>query len=423
MKANKIKLNDEVLIDLTQDTVEEADVLFGKTFHKADGSIAVGTAELVAALNIIYGDIAPEDTNKLWVKTSKPSKVIVSPNVEYVDGENFSLTQKGTVTPQRNSHPVAYGTNVYFFCGPSYSTTTVKYDTVKDVATTLPVKYPVSLMEPKGILHGTKIYLFGGYYGTTPEDSIVRFETRNETLTKLTDTALSVGTKDHVVAKVGSKIYIIGGDDGTGYTGKVECFDTETEKCALLENATVPALPYAYAYAHNDVIYLFYYHVGVPESRVIKFNTTTFDVVTVCDEIPNITGGPMFGSIDGKLLIVGGRSNKSIRIFDPLIESFLPITQNIDVSGNFKHCCNVGDDIYSFVEFENAYVFGYEQLVSLAEGALQLISTSTKNLFPLINTETVKVETGVVCAFKGNANGVGEAVETAIYKDGAWETI
>ena len=43
MRANKIKLNNEVLIDLTQDTVEESDVLFGKTFHKADGSIAVGS--------------------------------------------------------------------------------------------------------------------------------------------------------------------------------------------------------------------------------------------------------------------------------------------------------------------------------------------------------------------------------------------
>ena len=44
MKANKIKLNGEILLDLTKDTATEADVAEGKTFHKADGTFATGTA-------------------------------------------------------------------------------------------------------------------------------------------------------------------------------------------------------------------------------------------------------------------------------------------------------------------------------------------------------------------------------------------
>ena len=44
MKANKIMLNGETILDLTEDTVEEQDVSVGKTFHKADGTEAVGTA-------------------------------------------------------------------------------------------------------------------------------------------------------------------------------------------------------------------------------------------------------------------------------------------------------------------------------------------------------------------------------------------
>ena len=43
MRHNKITLNDEVVIDLTQDTVTEEDVVEGKTFHKADGTTSVGT--------------------------------------------------------------------------------------------------------------------------------------------------------------------------------------------------------------------------------------------------------------------------------------------------------------------------------------------------------------------------------------------
>lgn len=45
MKANKIILNEEVLIDLTQDTATESDVVSGKSFHKADGTQSVGTYE------------------------------------------------------------------------------------------------------------------------------------------------------------------------------------------------------------------------------------------------------------------------------------------------------------------------------------------------------------------------------------------
>lgn len=42
-KANKFILNGEVIIDLTQDTITEDDVVNGKTFHRADGEIVTGT--------------------------------------------------------------------------------------------------------------------------------------------------------------------------------------------------------------------------------------------------------------------------------------------------------------------------------------------------------------------------------------------
>ena len=48
---NKIVYGDDVLIDLTEDTVDESVVFSGYTFHKADGSIATGEYEF----NQIYG--------------------------------------------------------------------------------------------------------------------------------------------------------------------------------------------------------------------------------------------------------------------------------------------------------------------------------------------------------------------------------
>lgn len=43
MARNKVIIDGETYIDLTTDTVVEADVASGKTFHKADGTIGTGT--------------------------------------------------------------------------------------------------------------------------------------------------------------------------------------------------------------------------------------------------------------------------------------------------------------------------------------------------------------------------------------------
>ena len=56
MSVNKVILNDEVLIDLTEDTVTEEDVTKGKTFHKADGSQAVGLGNTIVAKDTNFYD-------------------------------------------------------------------------------------------------------------------------------------------------------------------------------------------------------------------------------------------------------------------------------------------------------------------------------------------------------------------------------
>lgn len=56
MAVNKVVVGNETKIDLSNDTVSEADVMSGKTFHRPDGSISTGTYDpsgvWVAILNI-----------------------------------------------------------------------------------------------------------------------------------------------------------------------------------------------------------------------------------------------------------------------------------------------------------------------------------------------------------------------------------
>lgn len=56
MAVNKVILGNETKLDLSGDTATEADVMTGKTFHRADGAIVTGTytptGEWVAILKI-----------------------------------------------------------------------------------------------------------------------------------------------------------------------------------------------------------------------------------------------------------------------------------------------------------------------------------------------------------------------------------
>ena len=100
MKANKVSLNNEVLIDLTQDTAVEEDVLTGKTFHKADGSIGVGTAQLADnSWEVMFSDAGSAEINfptlermrqmAFYQYAHKYITKFTAPKLKYIGGQAF----------------------------------------------------------------------------------------------------------------------------------------------------------------------------------------------------------------------------------------------------------------------------------------------------------------------------------------------
>ena len=127
-------------------------------------------------LNIAFGDTAPEDTSKLWVKTSEPSNVLVSAS----QFGNGSLETGISYLPTG-----AYG-----------------------IAT--------------GVV-GTKIYLFGGHINYNRLNTINVFDTTTNTITTLSTT---LPTKAGGIASgvVGTKIYLFGGDSDSGQLNTINCY-------------------------------------------------------------------------------------------------------------------------------------------------------------------------------------------------------
>ena len=94
MAANKVILNGETLIDLTQDSVTEADVAEGKTFHKADGEQAVGTAVIVGEITLQNKTITENGTYTPDEGYTGFGEVTVNVESEIDDDYNIPTMQK-----------------------------------------------------------------------------------------------------------------------------------------------------------------------------------------------------------------------------------------------------------------------------------------------------------------------------------------
>lgn len=438
MKANKIFLEDEVLLDLTQDTAVEEDVLAGKTFHKADGSPAVGTAVLGggADLNIAYGDTAPTDTSKLWVKTTEPSGVKVSSDVETEMSDDSSCVATGQSIKVSMASMAQVGNNCYFF-SPDDKTSIIKYDVTTDTQTTLGATAP-RVRFSCAVSIGTKIFVFGGTYGGCT-NIVSLFDTETETITRLSAT-IPVATSNMCGVAYGKLIYLFGGETSINvYTNSVYCFDTETETFT-----TLTSLPYTagdiVGVLSNKTIYLLGGKETVNNGRktILKFDCETGLTTTSPTQLPYNRCGSSVAYLKNEVLLFGGGtynerfySNK-ILLFNLKTESITEITVQLVNYRQDMSFCGVVDEttfkIFGGYNQSGSTVtaieqFTYGEIILLSSDTLQILPTPDKNIFNLINTDTIKAEIGVKSVLKGNADGIGETVEAALHNGTNWVTI
>ena len=128
------------------------------------GTLESGGGEL----NIAYGNTAPEDTSKLWIKSEEPNNIsfpILWNPEQIVEG----ITDTGTTLPRvaNGIGTAAVGTKIYLFGGYSNNYTCLNtiqvFDTTNNTIQTLSTTLPQAMYGMGTVAVGTKIYLFGGY--------------------------------------------------------------------------------------------------------------------------------------------------------------------------------------------------------------------------------------------------------------------
>ena len=88
--VNKVVYDGDVLIDLTGDTITAADVINGKTFHKADGTTGTGSCTYDADT----GDATAQAAEILSGKTAYKAGQKVTGTMPNVGAQNTDITSK-----------------------------------------------------------------------------------------------------------------------------------------------------------------------------------------------------------------------------------------------------------------------------------------------------------------------------------------
>ena len=344
-----------------------------------------------AEFNIAYGESEPTDTSKLWVKASEPAEVNVTTAI-VTTSEEFEPNFYNLPTAAYGIASARVGTKVYLFGGctgnSTYSKTIDVFDTETNSITTLSTTLPKIGEGIATAVVGTKVYLFGGssnsYFNT-----IDVFDTETNSIETLSTTLPSVRTYI-ATAVVGTKVYLFGGTKGdtssSNHLASISVFDTETNAIETLNTISLPAKAGGIATAVvGTKVYLFGGNTGVSSSNsylntINVFDTETNSIETLSTTLPETAGYIAAAVVGTKVYLFGGRY------------------------GNYGYKKTI-------------YIF--DTFFALPTNTMLIEATIGKNLVNLMPN----IELGINNVYIGNADGNGERVAAALYKDGAWTEI
>lgn len=397
-----------------------------------------------AELNIHYGDTAPEDTSKLWIKSTEPASIEFSQSPEPLEGE-LIISDKHLQTGAEGIACAAVGTKIYLFGGAGsgisdFYNTIQEFDTETKTITTLSVTLPVVSRYIGCAAVGTKIYLFGGNknIGNGYLNTIQEFNTETKTITTLSLT-LSKATESIACEAVGTKIYLFGGSGSDGYLNTIQEFDTETKTITTLSATLSVGADKIGSAAIGTKIYLFGgskdWRSGNYLNTIQEFDTETKTISTLSVTLPTAANGIACAAIDTKIYLFGGyfnydSSNKgylnTIQEFDTKTKAITTSSTVLSPAATGMACAAIDKEICLFGGLAGDIRLNTIQefviFFPLTFGNIYVQQDYGKNTFTIVKPPT-KVTIGVKNVYKGNSNNVAEFVDAYLYDGVKWVNI
>lgn len=397
-------------------------------------SLEIG-ASASAEFNIHFGDVAPTDTTKFWVKTAPVANIKLDCEISSV--LNATTRVNDVLNVPTNEVVSGYGGSaelvdnlVYLFGGYTQSPKILTYNldtlTTSSTGVAMPSNY---YREAATGRVGNFIYLLGGLKYATMSLDIYQYNISANTLTKLTATITNDGNhgwRAFSYATVGSKIYLFGGYNSTSssYSNLVRksyYFDTVSQTFTAITSLESHLAEAATAVIGTD-IYLFGGQAtdGTATTRITKYDTI-LDKYTVVAYLPT-------GYTKCRAAVIGTDIyiywDKNIFKFNSLTNTLSTISSGLSWSFNGGSIISYGTDIFYFCG--SGLISGVTKTVGeVALPANNLLVSSLKSGRPieLFNQNGIDLKLPVSGVFKGDVNNKAQKVNAYYYNNAQWNVI
>lgn len=391
-------------------------------------------------LNIHFGDTAPEDTTKLWVKSTETSDIIINPTIpepDVYETLNPGSIPNSSASVKLQSYSAAIvGTNIYIFGGtynPNSSTvrkssSIYKFNISSNKFTTVSTSLPVALYQLMASAVGTDIYIFGGYDDEGGcSRAIYKFDTNTDTISTLTLT-LPAELVDASTCAIGNNIYIIGGRYSSGYTSSsIYKFDTISETIQKYLYLPYTAMYIGVATVGTDI----YTFSGTTiNSSGYKYPDYMCKIDTVNDSVTTLSrtlnlSGSGVSSIGSDIYLLGGKNNSKasnvIYRYDTINDTMTTLSSTSSVGGSCPgKAFTVGSSIYH-LPTNLTTVFKFRDM-KLNNTELLIIPNTQSNLWNAISDD-IRMNIGISEVYAGNGYDIGKPVEAYLYQNEAWTLI
>ena len=377
-------------------------------------------------LNIAYGDTAPEDTSKLWVKTAEPDSVEISPDFGYGEAVQTTGVASGFPTSIITCEDGDYLYVLVSYTVKKYNKKTLEF--ISNVAT-LSTTSVRSILIYEEVLYFTKnkskdinSYWYKNAIGLSA------YDLKTKTETELIDFS------QHDTGQIklyNNKIYLIGGGYSESYNRDWSYHDATQIDIYDISLKTIESIPFHYSYQYcgsivigNEAFVFGGYKNGSENTIYNVISRVNLDTKTVtkCNAVLPIATYKMGVSNLGNYIYLSG-GNKTSRIvyrYDTVNDTIEQV--NVTLEHARATCATFFNGTELYLLDSNAIVDKLQIDVPLSSKKLKIISDWLNNQFAVINGSS-KVMIGVNKAFKGDENNKAKEV-TAYVNDGVnWHNL
>lgn len=400
--------------------------------------VLVNVTKPTDTLNIHYGDNAPDDTSKLWIKGKKADKVNIGTSVNIVGSIVKAPVELNEAAMSMGA--AAVNKNVYSLGGSTLGgvlDTITEYDTEAETIRVLEdVRLPKNISDMACATVGEKIYCFGGFSDGKYLTDIVEFDTKKHECKTLTEVKLPIACSNMAVAAIGTRIYLIGGYAEIGKKlDTILEFDTESNTLKPLKNTNgeevkLPEALYgAGAAAVGDIVYI----VGGYTDKIYVLDTKEIKIEQLPVRLDKVTAYCGCVAIAEKIYILNGlsglKSSNKILVLDTTDATISDFGATLPIEANRVGTVAVGGKIIllggATITERLESIYSVIVKAELPENHLNIYCGENGKPVTILTNDKASIEAPIISVYRGDENGVGQPETAYIYdnNEGEWSEI